>query len=147
MPLLIISVYMPCVGLSDNIEDLSDCIDPLNEIIQKFSGAHKILLGGDLNEDLVLRSTTSRVKALNELLEENTLRTKETPKTFIVPGGRESTTLDYIFYSEDLAEYILSIETLETLHTTVSDHIPVLCKLNMSLGRSGVNKSDVNLKQ
>ena len=126
MPLLIISVYMPCIGLSDNIEDFSDCNDQLNEIVQKYSGTHKILLDGDMNEDLVLRSTTRRVKALNELLEENTLCTKETPKTFITPGGRESTTLDYIFYSEDLAEYILSIETLETLHTNVSDHIPTV---------------------
>ena len=48
---------------------------------------------------------------------------------FIAPDGHEATTLDYIFYSEGLAEYVLNIETLETVHTDVSDHIPVLCIL------------------
>ena len=54
--------------------------------------------------------------------------------------------MDYIFYSAGLAEYILNIETLETVHTDVSDHIPVLCKLNISFERSGRNESDVNMK-
>ena len=30
--LLIISVYMPCKGLTDNIEDFRDCVDQLNEM-------------------------------------------------------------------------------------------------------------------
>ena len=31
-PLLLISAYMPCRGLPDNVEDYNDCLDQLNEI-------------------------------------------------------------------------------------------------------------------
>lgn len=50
--LLLVSVYMPYKGLSDNIEDFQDCLDQLNEICQKYSSTHKLIIGGDFNEDL-----------------------------------------------------------------------------------------------
>lgn len=31
-PILLISVYMPCKGISDNHEAFSECLDQLNEI-------------------------------------------------------------------------------------------------------------------
>ena len=31
-PILLISTYMPCKGVSDNYEAFSDCLDQLNEI-------------------------------------------------------------------------------------------------------------------
>ena len=52
-PLLLISVYMPCRGLSDIVEDYNDCLDQLREILLKFSCSHTILLGGDMNEDMM----------------------------------------------------------------------------------------------
>ncbi|MCG8032572.1 MAG: reverse transcriptase family protein, partial [Candidatus Thiodiazotropha taylori] len=144
MPLLLVSVYMPCRGLTDNLEDYLDCLDQLNEIMLKFGHTHSIVLGGDFNEDLVQRKGTSRVTALQSFIQENNLRTHETTKTFIAPDGRESTTLDYIFYSENLEDDVLKIESLETIHINVSDHIPVQCKLRLSLERAA--KKEINLK-
>ena len=43
-PLLLVSAYMPCRGLSDNIDDCSDCLDQLGEIVSKYSTSHIIVL-------------------------------------------------------------------------------------------------------
>ena len=50
--LLIISVYMPCKVLTDNIEDFRDCVDQLHEIVTKYKTTHRIIFGGDINEEL-----------------------------------------------------------------------------------------------
>ena len=50
--LLIISVCMPCKGLTDNVEDFRDCVDQLYEIISKYKSTHRINIGGDINEEL-----------------------------------------------------------------------------------------------
>ena len=51
-PLMLISVYMPCKGLTDNSEHFTDCLDQLNEIFEKYSPTHTIIIGGDWNKDL-----------------------------------------------------------------------------------------------
>ena len=49
------SSFTTCRGLSDDIEDYSDCLDQLSEIVVKYNDSHNIVLGGDMNEDMVLR--------------------------------------------------------------------------------------------
>ena len=45
--LLLVSAYMPCRGLSDNIDDYSDCLDQLREIVSKYSASRIIVLSGN----------------------------------------------------------------------------------------------------
>ena len=52
VPLLIVSVYMPCKGLRENVEEFADCVAKLIEIYQKYTSTHRIMFGGDFNEDL-----------------------------------------------------------------------------------------------
>ena len=50
-PILVVSVYLPTKTTNDNFETFEDCFDQLNEINQKYELTHKVLIGGDFNED------------------------------------------------------------------------------------------------
>ena len=145
-PLLLISAYMPCRGLLDNIEDYSDCLDQLSEIVTKYSSTHKIILGGDMNEDIVNRGQSVRSQLLKEFLNCSNLDTRDTEKTYINPDGSLVYTLDYIFYSEDLVDNVEQVKTLEGLYTNVSDHIPVVCEVHYQLDKIDTASKNVNLQ-
>ena len=81
-PVLLVSVYMPCRGVTDNFEAFSDCLDQLTEIILKYGNTHNIILGDDFNEDLATGSTR-RSYILSEFISEHSWATKVTDKTFI----------------------------------------------------------------
>ena len=134
-PLLLKSVYMPCRGLSDNVKDYVDCLDQLYEIVEKYSSSHIVILGGDMNEDLVLREQTARANHLKKFLAEAEMDTKSTTQTFVNPDGVFASTLDYVFYLKKFSGTIVGIRTLENLLTNVSDHVPVLCKIEFSVDR------------
>lgn len=74
--LLIISIYMPCKGLSDNIEDFMDCVDQLNEIVTKYRATHKIIIGGDINEDISLGTLGRRGQYFVDFVKNNCLNIK-----------------------------------------------------------------------
>ena len=95
-PILLISVYMPCRGLRDNIDDFVDCLLQLQEILTKCSNTHAILLGGDFNEDLSNASNHRRKKSLEQFLKDNKLSTQPSEKTYTAPNGAEVSTIDYI---------------------------------------------------
>ena len=101
-PLLLISVYMPCRGLTDNLEDFNDCLDQLNEIIQKYSSTHIVIIGGDSNEDMYTEAQSKRKQNMKDFLSENDLITTHTQKTYTGPKGSMVSTLDYIFYPKTL---------------------------------------------
>ena len=145
-PLLLISVYMPCRGLSDNVEDYNDCLDQLREILLKFSCSHTILLGGDMNEDMILRDQTIRAQLLKSFVKDNLLETINTCQTYCNPDGVLISTLDYIFYSKDLTEKVVQHKGLENLQTCVSDHIPVFCQIHYDLDKVTNTASSANLK-
>ena len=145
-PLLLISVYMPCRGLSDNVEYYNDCLDQLREILLKFSCSHTILLGGDMNEDMILRDQTIRAQLLKSFVKDNLLETINTCQTYCNPDGVLISTLDYIFYSKDLTEKVVQHKGLENLQTCVSDHIPVFCQIRYDLDKVTNTASSANLK-
>ena len=57
---LLLSLYMPCKGITDNTTEFMEVIDQLSDILHRYSATHKVLNGGDMNEDL-----TSSVLAKN----------------------------------------------------------------------------------
>ena len=145
-PLLLVSVYMPCRGLSENIEDFSDCLDQLSEIEAKYNGSHNIVLGGDMNEDMVLRDHTVRAQLLKSFVKDSLLDTKHTSQTYSNPEGVLVSTLDYIFYSKDFTEKVTQHKCLESLQTSVYDHLPVLCQMQYELDKVPKADTCVNLK-
>ena len=74
-PIMLISVYMPCMGRTDNSEHFTDYLD------QKYSPTHTIIIGWDWNEDLYHFLKTHRQQSLKEFMQENDLTTKQTQKT------------------------------------------------------------------
>ena len=135
-PLLLISVYMPCRGLSENLEDFNECLDQLNEIIQKYMSTHIIFIGGDWNEDIYLEAQSRRKQNMKDFLLENDLVTTQTQKTYIAPTGATVSTLDYIFYPKTFGENVKTLHVLEDLKVNVSDHLPVCCIINFSLDKA-----------
>jgi hypothetical protein len=92
---LVASVYLPSKGSHDYIDEFYDCIDQLYEIYQKYQGTHKIIIGGDLNEDLNFEKTNKRKTYLLDLIKECGLSYDNNGKTFIKPNGEECSELDY----------------------------------------------------
>ena len=143
-PILLISAYMPCRGLTNNVEDYSDCLDQLREIITKYSCSHSIILGGDMNEDMELRDQSVRGQLLKNCVEDFSLKTSHTSHTYCNPDGVLITTLDYIFYSEDIAQNVTEHKSLVDLQTNVSDHIPILCQFKYDLDKVAAADKDNN---
>lgn len=144
-PILIISAYMPCRGLKDNFDDFEDCLSQLQEIVTKYSDTHSIILGGDFNEDLSHSNSSRRKNSLEQFLTDNKLTTQSTGKTYIAPNGAEVSTIDYIFYEQNLADKVLKIEALTEEHANVSDHYPLCCTLECVVDRHATVKPDVRI--
>ena len=142
-PILIISVYMPCRGLKDNIEDFEDCLLQLQEIVTKYSNTHSIILGGDFNEDLSNPDNPRRKRSLEQFLSDNKLSTQSTGKTYTAPNGAEVSTIDYIFYDQNVTDKVLKIETLTDEHANVSDHYPLCCTFEGMVERHVTVKPEV----
>ena len=43
--MLIISVYMPCRGVRDNVNDFEDYLSQLQELVTKHQDTHAVLIG------------------------------------------------------------------------------------------------------
>lgn len=139
-PLLIIAVYMPSRGQTDNFEDYVDCLDQLCEILKKYSSTHQVVIGGDMNEDLVSRANSRRAQELLNFMNTNSLETQSTEATFIHPNGTDSTTIDYIIYRSDMADKISPICRMDAVGGNVSDHYPVCCKLRHALEKAPIKR-------
>ena len=126
-PAVVISAYMPCKGLHDNVDEFQDSLAQLQEIIQKFKSSHFILLGGDFNECLTSQKATKRLTSIRKFLAENQLSWQQTGKTYIGPNGVETSTIDYIFYSLSIQDQVCGSRVMDDFAPNVSDHYPILC--------------------
>ncbi|MEW8548177.1 MAG: endonuclease/exonuclease/phosphatase family protein, partial [Candidatus Thiodiazotropha sp.] len=132
-PILFVSVYMPCKGLSDNLEDFGDCVDQLNEIVLKYQATHKVIIGGDLNEDINAKPLSRRGQIFQDFVKECSFVSVETELTYVNPNGVEVSTIDHIIYDSRLAGKVISVARLDCVITNVSDHYPVMCRLSCVL--------------
>jgi hypothetical protein len=121
---LVASVYLPSKGSHDYVDEFYDCIDQLYEIYQKYQGTHKIIIGGDLNEDLNNEKTNKRNKYLLDFIKECGLSYDNSGKTFIKPNGEECSELDYFLHTINY-KFCTKKEVLNNTITNVSDHHPV----------------------
>ena len=142
-PTLLLSVYMPCRGIKDNIEDYEDCLAQVHGILQKFRTTHYIIIGGggDFNMDITYHKSSRRKNSLNQVISENELTTSINRKTYVNPNGVDVSDLDYIFYSDDLRHKVKSTRRLDDVHSSVSNHYPVLCTVELEVNST----PDINL--
>ena len=142
-PLILISVYMPCKGLRDNVEDFKDCLMQLQEIFNKYSSTHTVIVGGDFNEDLYVQKQSERRQLLETFLKHSQLKTRTTEKTYMNPEGVETSTIDYIFFPEKIDHLVEGPQRLEEESGNVSDHIPLACTLRANLTRVSKQKQSI----
>ena len=83
-------------------------------------------MGGDFNEDISSRKDTRRECSLNQIISENRLTTSQTGKTYVGPNGVDTSTIDYVFYGEDLQHRVKEIRIMDDIQSNVSDHYPLL---------------------
>jgi hypothetical protein len=121
---LVASVYLLSKGSHDYVDEFFDCIDQLYEIYQKYQGTDKIIIGGDLNEDLNNEKTNKRKKYLFDFIKECGLSYDSSGKTFIKPNGEECSELDYFLHTINY-KFCTKKEVLNNTITNVSDHHPV----------------------
>ena len=117
---------MPCKGLHDNVDEFQDSLAQLHEIIQKFKNTHRILLGGDFNEDLSSQKTTKRLTSFKQFLKENPLSSTQTRNTYVGPSGVETSTIDYVVYNQSVEDKVLENRVIDNLSSNVSDRYPIL---------------------
>ena len=73
-PLVLVSVYMPCNGgRSNSTAKFLDCLDQLHALYTRYSATHSILIGGDMNENIMVASDTQRNRAFRKFLQDNSL--------------------------------------------------------------------------
>lgn len=117
-PLFVISVYLPCKGSTDSIEEFRECIDLLNEINATYKDTHNILLGGDLNENPIHFTNSKKSNYLLEFIKEHNLVTKDLGPTFIHHNGYDPTCIDFFLYSKKYSSSIIKIIKLEDIPGT-----------------------------
>ena len=132
--LLIISVYMPCKGLSDNVEDFRDCVDQLHEIVTKYKTTHRIIIGGDINEELKSATKGHRSQYFMDFIVENDLELNTTAATYI--NSAEISTLDYFIMDKRISKDTYAVVRLEDVVANVSDHLPVKCDLDFKVPKN-----------
>ena len=81
-PILIISVYMPSRGKDDNVTEYQECVQQIQEILQKYYD-HIVFIGGDFNEDLTTQSVSKRKEDLSQLMSDFKLTSIPVGPTFI----------------------------------------------------------------
>ena len=134
-PLLLVSVYMPCRGLRENVDEFQDCLAQLREVIKKYASTHMIMVGGDFNEDLYGRRDSARLRSLKNLLEESQLTTQKTDRTYVNQDGVDTSTIDYLFYCGKVNRLSPHIDRLEEIYSNASDHYPVCCTFKFHISR------------
>lgn len=122
--LVVISVYLPAKGGKNHTIEYQDTIDQLYELYQTYKYTHKIIIGGDINEDLNELTGTKRNQYLRDFLDECSLSYDNKAKTFVNSVGQESSEIDYFLHN--LSERDNSRkQVLDSLSENTSDHYPI----------------------
>jgi len=139
--LILLSVYMPCKGSANHIEDFNNCLDQLHEIFETYQNTHQIIIGGDFNEDFIKGNDNPRKQNMMKFTSEHNLKTKYLGSTFIHPNGSDSSAIDFFLYQFKDQDKIIEIKKLDVIGN-VSDHYPL--KLTIQFDHS---KQEYGTKQ
>ena len=126
---------MPCKGITDNTTEFMEVIDQLSDILHGYSATHKVIIGGDMKEDLTSSVSSQRMRYLQEFISEHKLYMKLTKPTFVNSKGVEVSTIDNFLYDHDLKEKVTAIERLDAVSSNVSDHYPIKLSIQFSCER------------
>ena len=132
---------MPCNGEKDNYQLFTETIDQFQEIIYTYQKSHVIIIGGDFNENALLRNSSKRIEYLHKFIEDNELLSKVTDHTFIHPSGKDVLTIDFFLFKTHMTDNVLLITQKDDYHGNISDHYPVSLKLRTTIAKNKTKKS------
>ena len=129
-PVCMINVYMPCRGLNNSESDFRDTLDQIQEVINKYCHAYRIVLMGDLNASLTREDPSSRDKVLRKFCESQCLSLCDnypSVNTFIHPNGKSKSQIDYILCMGDPGDSLVNNVQVYQDPLNTSTHLPVRC--------------------
>ena len=92
---------MPCKGITENSTYFMEVVDQLLDILSRFSATHKVIIGGDMNEDLTSSVSSSRMQYVREFISDHKLYMELTKPTFVNAKLPEVSTIDYFLYEHN----------------------------------------------
>ena len=122
--ILLTSVYLPAKGSKNHLAEYQEAIDQLYELHQKYNETHKIIIGGDINENLNEPTNTQRNLYRWDFIDECCLKYDNTAKTFVNPLGQESSEIDYFLHNLSNREFQRK-QVLHDIPENTSDHHPI----------------------
>ena len=132
LPLLMVSVYMPCRGIKKNDSLYVEILDEIRELVEEHQN-HQIICGGDWNAT-TRTVRDARDRTFQTFLNDNCLTTLpmlDTP-TFFHPGNSSSSQIDY-FITTAIMPCATRVYTLDDIATSTSDHILIATFITMSI--------------
>ena len=103
--ILLASVYLLAKGSKNHLTEYQEAIDQLYELHQKYNETHKIIIGGDINEDLNEPTSTKHNLYLRDFINECCLKYDNQAKTFVNSLGQESSEIDYFLHNLTNGEF------------------------------------------
>ncbi|CAG2186115.1 unnamed protein product [Mytilus edulis] len=76
--ILVICVYMPCKdNRVEKLIEFLDCTEQLHSLCSQYNNTHHIVIGGDINENIIDKSESKRYEAVRALMDDHCLHTKD----------------------------------------------------------------------
>ena len=110
--------------------DFRDTLDQIQEVINKYCHAYRIVLMGDLNASLTREDPSSRDKVLRKFCESQCLSLCDnypSVNTFIHPNGKSKSQIDYILCMGDPGDSLVNNVQVYQDPLNTSTHLPVRC--------------------
>ncbi|MES9881201.1 MAG: endonuclease/exonuclease/phosphatase family protein [Sedimenticola sp.] len=128
----LINVYMPARGSAESETQFMGALDELHEILEKYSGTHRILLGGDFNASLHRTPPVARDRALRSFMDEHGLcisTSYPVRPTFYHASSTARSQIDYWLVSADGGN--ADVIATDPNNLNLSDHCEVILTVNM----------------
>jgi endonuclease/exonuclease/phosphatase family metal-dependent hydrolase len=141
IPVVILSIYMPSRGKGKPQETYVPVLDELAEIIAKYEHTHNIICCGDFNASFTRRYTDAQDTLFIAFCKNNNLVTPEgLPDKDTFRSGNGSSQIDYILAKCDKT-IITDCIIPDVTPTNVSDHVPVLATMHLSIKTKSRSKA------
>ena len=86
------------------ILEFLDCVEHLHSICSMYRSTHYIILGGDINENIIRETTSKRNEAFRTFMTDNELVTRDVGPTFVNAKHKEVSTLDFMLLDKELSK-------------------------------------------
>ena len=128
-------------------ESYDQTLSEIQEILNKYTTTHVVLLLGDMNASLKCRPNNAQDVKLKKFCEINNLLSKQKGEhTFLHVNGKDNAEIDYILFNVKAQSLIRTIKTETCTDISTSDHIPVTSTLKFKAIEIDKNIAEIKVK-